>query len=337
MQFNFQLLVISIGLVLTNGNVIKLSKPKAITPDDEPLQPDLGSITEERVPINIFSLTLDDIIRDLNTKADSHTIDSYFPATLKQDTHTTDSYFPTEEKKDTKKYNQSAIDNSFTVDLRPPPLEQSEPNYYLEKQRKNKKYNRNEKLVNIKGKHNTPEQSDSDYDKMDDPFADFIFDDESVDFDKYGSHEIGETDKSIKSLKLTKPTDAAEARAQKFEDPKDQKQEGSKMDMNTGEEFIPNNQRKLDVVTQNGPDGRMEFQMHGYKGPLSYKFGYDTGKGYLLFILINHPTTQPNNDLFTTPSPLIILFNPSQRLFVFKIINRIILFFRFLGRTGSSG
>lgn len=337
MQFNFQLLVISIGLIVTNGNVIKLSKPKAITQDDEPLQPDLGSITEERVPINIFSLTLDDIIRDLNKKADPHTIDSYFPTEQKPDTHAIDSYIPTEEKKDTKKYNQSAIDNSFTADLRPPPLEQSEPNYYLEKLRKNKKYNKNEKLVNIKGKHNTPEESDSDYDKMDDPFADFIFDDESVDFDKYGSHEIGETDKSIKSLKLTKPTDAAEARAHKSEDQTEQKQESGKMDLNTGEEFIPNNQRKLDVVTQNGPDGRMEFQMHGYKGPLSYKFGYDTGKGYLLFILINQSTTHPNNDLFTTPNPLIIFSNPSERLVAFKIINRFIQFFRFSGRTGSSG
>lgn len=26
-------------------------------------------------------------------------------------------------------------------------------------------------------------------------------------------------------------------------------------------------------------DERVEFQMHGMKGPESYKFGYDTGKG----------------------------------------------------------
>lgn len=26
---------------------------------------------------------------------------------------------------------------------------------------------------------------------------------------------------------------------------------------------------------------RVEFQMHGQKGPHSYKFGYDTGKGYV--------------------------------------------------------
>lgn len=29
----------------------------------------------------------------------------------------------------------------------------------------------------------------------------------------------------------------------------------------------------------NGDDERMEFQMHGFNGPDSYKFGYDTGKG----------------------------------------------------------
>lgn len=30
------------------------------------------------------------------------------------------------------------------------------------------------------------------------------------------------------------------------------------------------------------PDGRTEFRMHGMKGPHSYQFGYDTGKGYVL-------------------------------------------------------
>jgi hypothetical protein len=34
-----------------------------------------------------------------------------------------------------------------------------------------------------------------------------------------------------------------------------------------------------------GGDGRLTFQLHGQKGPHSYRFGFDTGKGYTIIYI----------------------------------------------------
>lgn len=35
-----------------------------------------------------------------------------------------------------------------------------------------------------------------------------------------------------------------------------------------------------DLTFEDGGGERVEFQLHGIGGPESYKFGFDTGKGY---------------------------------------------------------
>jgi len=41
-----------------------------------------------------------------------------------------------------------------------------------------------------------------------------------------------------------------------------------------------------DLTFEDGGGERVEFQLHGITGPDSYKFGFDTGKGYFSYYIL---------------------------------------------------
>ncbi|KAG5675011.1 hypothetical protein PVAND_004951 [Polypedilum vanderplanki] len=107
-------------------------------------------------------------------------------------------------------------ENDYYVDMMPPPEEQ-EPNYYVMKPRKFKKYN--------------------------------------------------EVD--LKKKKLNMRRAIAE----------DLQKEVFSTNKNNNHNDLLTESTTNDDVEQSGPASRLDFQMHGHRGPKSYKFGYDTGDG----------------------------------------------------------
>uniref|UniRef100_A0A182R6K3 Uncharacterized protein n=1 Tax=Anopheles funestus TaxID=62324 RepID=A0A182R6K3_ANOFN len=157
--------------------------------------------------------------------------------------------------------------------LLPPPVEQSEPNYYAAKPKKNKgkKYIPTQKLINLKHteqvEKNANEKSRQDSDKVRDSSEEDTFFLDAIDLDRLlASALLGEQDARSEAT-------AAVGRALlplRLEE------------LNSGE-FVPSRNRRVDQYTRRvaGEDegARIDFQMHGHHGPNSYKFGYDTGEG----------------------------------------------------------
>ncbi|XP_065077639.1 uncharacterized protein LOC135700899 isoform X2 [Ochlerotatus camptorhynchus] len=160
--------------------------------------------------------------------------------------------------------------DDLTEPLLPPPIEQNEPNYYAAKQRKskNKKYVPNQKLVNIKNAENIEK----------------IENEKSRQNNGWSSGEIDEVDflagldleKLLASAWLTQAdadVEAAKGKATK---------ELKHTELNMGE-FMPSQQRRMDEHTRWLPTenegARVDYQLHGHRGPDSYAFGYDTGSG----------------------------------------------------------
>uniref|UniRef100_A0A182NF32 Uncharacterized protein n=1 Tax=Anopheles dirus TaxID=7168 RepID=A0A182NF32_9DIPT len=166
--------------------------------------------------------------------------------------------------------------DDLTEPLLPPPVEQSEPNYYAAKPKKTKgkKYIPSQKLINLKnagaddsvaekgatdktrnGKARVEASSDEDT---------FFLD--AIDLDKLlASALLGEQDARAEA------TSAGRSLLPLRLD-----------ELNRGE-FVPSRNRRVDQYTRPvaGEDegARIDFQMHGHHGPNSYKFGYDTGEG----------------------------------------------------------
>ncbi|XP_058450577.1 uncharacterized protein LOC131429995 isoform X1 [Malaya genurostris] len=155
--------------------------------------------------------------------------------------------------------------DDLTEPLLPPPVEQNEPNYYAEKPKKtkSKKYMPNQKLVNIKNAENI-EKIENEKSRLNSAQGEV---DEEYFLDGL------DLDKLLASAWLTQ----ADADAEATRTAKDLKQ----ADLNTGE-FIPSQQRRMDENTRRLPNenegARVDFQLHGHKGPTSYAFGYDTGR-----------------------------------------------------------
>ncbi|XP_061510818.1 uncharacterized protein LOC5668109 isoform X1 [Anopheles gambiae] len=159
--------------------------------------------------------------------------------------------------------------DDLTEPLLPPPVEQSEPNYYAIKPKKSKgkKYIPSQKLINLKNPDTA--EKDAEGEKVaaagkaarseEDTF--FL---DAIDLDKLlASALLGEQDaQSEASARSLLPLRLEE--------------------LNRGE-FVPSRNRRVDQYTRRvaGEDegARIDFQMHGHHGPNSYKFGYDTGEG----------------------------------------------------------
>ncbi|XP_052563479.1 uncharacterized protein LOC120419843 [Culex pipiens pallens] len=158
--------------------------------------------------------------------------------------------------------------DDLTEPLLPPPVEQSEPDYYAEKPKKSKgkKYVPNQKLVNIKSAENI-EKIENEKSRLNNPHAGEI--DEAYFLDGL------DLDKLLASAWLTAADADAEATSGRS-------RELHAEELNTGE-FFPSQQRRVDENTRRLPNehegARVDYQLHGHKGPDSYAFGYDTGSG----------------------------------------------------------
>ncbi|XP_055546656.1 uncharacterized protein LOC129730994 isoform X2 [Wyeomyia smithii] len=155
--------------------------------------------------------------------------------------------------------------DDLTEPLLPPPVEQSEPNYYVEKPKKTKgkKYIPNQKLVNIKNLENV-EKIENEKSKLNS---------EQGEVDEEYFLDGLDLDKLLASAWLTQADADKEATGK----PRELKQ----AELNTGE-FFPSQQRRMDENTRRLPNenegARVDFQLHGHKGPTSYAYGYDTGR-----------------------------------------------------------
>lgn len=157
-----------------------------------------------------------------------------------------DFYFPQAE--DYADNSKLGLKDLQLMEMQPPQLRTDEPNYYAIKPKKGtKKFQSNQKHVNYKKDKSNQKQKS------------LMADDEQY-------YTFGEKQAATINQYRT------------VED-----------EFNTGE-YMPEEeqqqqQRKAEVTesddaASNGGGGeRVEYQMHGFNGPNSYKFGYDTGKG----------------------------------------------------------
>lgn len=152
------------------------------------------------------------------------------------------------------------VDNEKQLtEMQPPPQSTNEPNYYASaanKQKKGgKKYVPGKKHINFKSNHQTQKKQINKpkyYDVPDYQYEDYYaqIDGEASNNKDYYITERPERKTPKASIKTLR-----------------------KEDLNTGE-YLPS-------ILRDGNENneRVEFQMHGFNGPNSYKFGYDTGKG----------------------------------------------------------
>lgn len=157
-----------------------------------------------------------------------------------------DFYFPTPEDVGEFKYGDKDI---YLIDLQPPP-KTNEPNYYAAKPKKGtKKYVPNKKHVNYK------EANDKRTTVVEPITRSSFADTEVIKRDQRTEFETTENIAKLERLH------------------RDAIQTDKPLEFNLGE-YLPSPLRRN---AENGE--RIEFQMHGFAGPNSYKFGYDTGKG----------------------------------------------------------
>lgn len=148
--------------------------------------------------------------------------------------------------------------NAYLQEMQPPSIEQ-EPNYYVEKPKKGtKKYSPDKKHVNYKNSSKVDKVKKVVQTPDSLPVRQYAYED-YVNLGTNANYVTRRPDRvtPITSMKILRQDD-----------------------LNTGE-YLPTNNRKRDQdgTGVNEKDERVEFQMHGFNGPNSYKFGYDTGKG----------------------------------------------------------
>ena len=143
-------------------------------------------------------------------------------------------------------------------DLQPPPIS-NEPNYYAVKPKKGtKKFNAQKKHINI----NTKKTQQTDDEKNERESKQIDSPQPSVDYQYEDGTAVGDLAQSSHTQYVTKEPERKASKSIKT-----LRQD----DFNTGE-YLPK-------IFKNADDDRVAFQMHGFNGPNSYKFGYDTGKG----------------------------------------------------------
>lgn len=200
-------------------------------------------------------------IQDELEESQSKSIEAKLPNVYSTDLQlpikeTSDFYTPDYQKKDASEENieVESEETNFLRNLQPPAIS-NEPNYWGEKPRKfSKKYSSTEKLINLKNKSDDQDKFDS-YEPQQNQgyfYDDFDY---SLD-DKYvvpDSVKQEQEEELIKDSSKMVPVSVVDT-------------------LNSGE-VLPR------LSGTDNKDDRVEFQMHGFDGPKSYKFGYDTGKG----------------------------------------------------------
>lgn len=175
----------------------------------------------------------------------------YFVPTIQpypKQTQGYDFYFPQPEDTST---NSDDAKDVYYRELQPP-KQVDEPNYYALKPKKGtKKYDSQKKQINLKSSESVettvaPTTEPSEY-----QFEDY-----------YALNGGGQaTHQNFVTRKPERLTPVTAIRTLRQDE------------LNTGE-YLPSILRK-----GNDDNERVEFQMHGFNGPNSYKFGFDTGKG----------------------------------------------------------
>lgn len=180
----------------------------------------------------------------------------YFVPTIRpypKQTEGYDFYFPQAEDTNTGVKSYDAKDVYYR-ELQPP-KQVDEPNYYALKPKKGtKKYDSQKKQVNIK----TTTVSDQTTVAPTIEATEYQFDD-------YFALNGGDGGQATHQNYVTRKPERLT--------PKSAIQTLRQGELNTGE-YLPSILRK-----GNEDNERVEFQMHGFNGPNSYKFGFDTGKG----------------------------------------------------------
>jgi len=151
--------------------------------------------------------------------------------------------------------------DSYLQEMQPPPVAQ-EPNYYLEKPKKGtKKYSPEKKHVNYKTSAKTETVKKAVITPDSFPVKEYAYED-YINLGSSPSYVTRRPDRltPLASMKIIRQGD-----------------------LNTGEylpESAPKNVQARASVDESPKyaekDERIEYQMHGFNGPNSYKFGYDT-------------------------------------------------------------
>ncbi|XP_050072523.1 uncharacterized protein LOC126560610 [Anopheles maculipalpis] len=261
--FNYLIATCLLGASLLQASPLKQSTPRAlITSRSDVVTPEA---TKDKPQYMIRVMPKDEELEELSKLVDffAHG-ETGSPSGSTGSPHTTSygSYSPSRD--------------DLTEPLLPPPVEQSEPNYYAVKPKKtkSKKYSPTQKLINLKNtdgveknanEKSRPDNSDKGGRGSSEEEDTFFLD--AIDLDRLlASALLGEQDaqseatavsgRSLLPLRLD--------------------------ELNRGE-FVPSRNRRVDQYTRRvaGEDegARIDFQMHGHHGPNSYKFGYDTGEG----------------------------------------------------------
>lgn len=160
-----------------------------------------------------------------------------------------DFYFPQSDDILPDQYEPSS--DSYLRELQPPRLLMDEPNYYAESKPKKgtKKYDGAKKQVNIvAGTKKLASDTFEDYYTL-----------------NGGADDTAASQKQPQYIVSSDGSDGLPRQT-----PKSAIRTLRQDELNTGE-YLPD-------IFRNGKD-RVEFQMHGFAGPNSYKFGFDTGKG----------------------------------------------------------
>lgn len=185
----------------------------------------------------------------------------HFEPTIKsypKQTEGYDFYFPQSENADSVDYQPK---DSYLYELQPP-KQTSETNYYAVKPKKGtKKYNSQKKQVNHTG--SGKDSTDVSSSTATATGADGT--DVQYNFEDYISLNAGSAAQASHNLYVQQQPERLT--------PKSAIRTLRQEELNTGE-YLPS-------ILRNGNDNneRVEFQMHGFNGPNSYQFGYDTGKG----------------------------------------------------------
>ncbi|XP_053676353.1 uncharacterized protein LOC128726563 [Anopheles nili] len=249
-----------LGATLLEASPLKQSTPRALVTSRADVV--ATDATKEKPHYMIRVMPKDDEMEDLSKLVDFFAIGETGSLSASTGSPHTTSYGS---------YSPSRDD--LTEPLLPPPVEQSEPNYYAAKPKKTKgkKYIPTQKLINLKNadtveKHANEKSRQASTERPESSDEDTFFLD-AIDLDKLlASALLGEQDARAEATGI----------------------EGRSLlplrldELNHGE-FVPSRTRRVDQYTRRvaGEDegARIDFQMHGHHGPNSYKFGYDTGEG----------------------------------------------------------
>lgn len=275
-RFRLQALLPAILIISANGWPIRVNQPTAITTPATSINPSQIDYFLKHYP-NEFPtrfthpqayLPDPDYTRASrpdptlqSTTASTEQPSYYFEPTITpypKQTEGYDFYFPQPENANTADYQQK---DSYLYELQPP-KQTSETNYYAVKPKKGtKKYNSQKKQVNHTG--SGKETSAVSSSTATATGADGT--DVEYNFEDYIPLNAGSAAQASHNLYVQQQPERLT--------PKSAIRTLRQEELNTGE-YLPS-------ILRNGNDNqqRVEFQMHGFNGPESYQFGYDTGKG----------------------------------------------------------